>query len=162
MNAWATEVAFDMYPLLNWLDRNRPQSAEQEKRRTFHFLDEAPKCAMLDLPCLKGGEVHETDYSNGMSADVKKYGEFLVWCQLFSVALANWANEIQDEQEDPLLDVNQIAERFNVTVDSAKAKLQRYRSKNLEGFTEDTERPRNRPRFRYQLSKIQHLFQGPQ
>lgn len=111
------EISVNAFPLITWIERNRSQSADLEKRRFFHLEDSAERCARFDIPEYAGGVIRQsTTDSPQMSSGLKSAAELKVFCVLFSKAILSWADEIETGQGGSTLkSVQQADESVSVS-----------------------------------------------
>lgn len=60
--------------------------------------------------------------------------------------------------DDPLLTHVELAARYNLEREAARKKLDRWRSKNSNGWIEATDTRPNEPKYLYRLSAVESLF----
>jgi hypothetical protein len=94
----ANEISFGMLPVISWLERRRPaDAAETVKRRMHLVLDEAIICASLEIPEYEGGTVRRV--SEEPSKGAQRTAELSVVAKVFAATLADWAQEIEAEDQ---------------------------------------------------------------
>ncbi len=90
-----SRISWDAIPLITWIERNRPLSADLEKRRFAMMEDDAVLCAKLDIPEYRDGVVNPRAEGDPISDSAKQVATLLVFCIAFENALLGWAEEIE-------------------------------------------------------------------
>ena len=101
VNELTSEISHDIFPVITWIERNRPQSANLEKHRLFQMQDGAAKCAATNIPEYEGGEITPVKEGEKPSAGAMMTATFYVFCNMFGRALLGWADEIEHTSKHP-------------------------------------------------------------
>ena len=59
-----------------------------------------------------------------------------------------------------LFSPEQLAERYGLSADAVRKRLERYRQHNLDGWVENVERKPREPRFTYDHDAVKHVLDG--
>jgi len=77
-----------------------------------------------------------------------------------SASACNEVGRQPEAADDPLLTHIDLAKRFNLDRETARKRLDRWRSKNKGGdWIEATDKRPNEPKYLYRLSAVKHLFE---
>lgn len=157
INGVTSEIVTNAFPIITWIERNRPNAADLEKQRLFHLEDAAKKCAAADIPEYAAGVVQPQTTTAGMSAGVRSVAELSVFCLMFSKAILGWANEFEREMgqvqttaDGPWSEPDspkQWAKRFNMSwdtlkrrIDEGKIRVKKLTSKSYQIHVDDLPR----------------------
>jgi hypothetical protein len=94
-------ISHDAFPLITWIERNRPAAADLEKRRLMMMEDGADNCAASNTPEYVGGKVAPFADGARPSAGARMTAEFYVFCNMFGLAIRGWADEIEVASASP-------------------------------------------------------------
>ncbi len=102
INRVTGQISTAAFPLITWIERNRPHSAPLEKARLLSLEDMAERCVSLDVPEYAGGTIHPHSEGAKLSQGVRAAAEFLVFCKYFAHAILGWVEEIERESPPAL------------------------------------------------------------
>jgi hypothetical protein len=88
-------IYWESIPLITWIERNRPLSADIEKRRFDVLENDACFCSTQDIPEYRGGVINPQPQGSRPSQGAKKVAELLVFCMAFETSILGWADEIE-------------------------------------------------------------------
>src|SRR5262249_17664303 len=94
LQAVETEIILDMFPVMGWLERNRPaDTANLVKQRLLHVLDTAVVCAGLEIPEYSGGK--DPKAGDNASPGAFRTANLVVEAKSFAASVQAWADDIE-------------------------------------------------------------------
>jgi len=76
------------------------------------------------------------------------------------IAPSNGGSQLQEIAPGPRATSNELAEFYGLPPNALRRRLERYRSKNATGWSEDTEASRNSSRYIYETTAVMHIIES--
>jgi hypothetical protein len=94
----ATQMLFDMLPIISWLERRRSsETAELFKRRMDMLLSEAVGCAGMEIPQYAGGKRARVEGEPAPGA--LRTASLVAATTVFAASLVDWAGDMETEDK---------------------------------------------------------------